>query len=75
MVGNMVGTCVPLAPSAYAGAIVGGIVEITVGAIVGVVVGAVVAMTLTTTHRGNEHLNPENCPVRFVTVTVTVPEN
>eukprot|EP00450_Noctiluca_scintillans_P010157 CAMPEP_0194500182 /NCGR_PEP_ID=MMETSP0253-20130528/16815_1 /TAXON_ID=2966 /ORGANISM="Noctiluca scintillans" /LENGTH=80 /DNA_ID=CAMNT_0039341999 /DNA_START=1 /DNA_END=239 /DNA_ORIENTATION=+ len=49
-VGDMVGACVQLAPSAHAGAIVGAIVELIVGAIVGALVGAGVAITLTTTN-------------------------
>ena len=47
-VGDIVGACVELVPSEYAGAVVGAVVEIIVGAIVGAVVGAVVALTLTT---------------------------
>ena len=38
-VGDIVGTCVQLAPSANAGAIVGAIVEILVGANFGALVG------------------------------------
>ena len=47
MWGLHVGTCVQLAPSVLAGAIVGAFVEVLVGAIVGALVGAGVAITLT----------------------------
>ena len=52
----MLGACVELAPSAYAGAIVGAVVEIIVGAIVGTLVGAAVAITLT-----NDNTQSEKC--------------
>ena len=62
-VGNMVGTCVPLAPSASAGAIIGAIVD----AVIGEFVGAGVATMLMTIH------NPISAAVHTTRLTSHYP--